>query len=117
MLDLGDREAIAALTGSRPYQLLIKEMESGVHEVLGALSNAKEDSEVLRLSRLWQVFFKYWQFLKDSPQFVRDELEKEMKEQPLMTYSNALPFERAKTLQQLEQLKTIVEGRNTDFQG
>ena len=103
MLDPTDRDAIASLVGNRPYQLLLSEVEASIQDILGAMSLAVTNEELLFHGRLWQALFRILNYLKTTPEQFKQEIEEEIKNQPWQAYASALPPERMKLLMAIEQ--------------
>lgn len=90
------RESIAALAGNLGYQALLADLEESTSDILASLAGAKEEEQVLRFARLWQVFFHYWTLLKTTPDKLRDELNQEINQAGLHdrldAYHNTVSF-------------------------
>jgi len=115
LLDQPDREAISSLVGQRPYLLLLQELEEGIHALLAEMQTAKTDEHVLKLARLWQIFYHYWSVLRNNPEKIKQELNEELNEYRMQyTYQAADPH--APTFSEtrsdlLNQIETRLEGK------
>ena len=71
------RESIASLRGNRGYILLLEDFETGVTGILAGLAEAKTDSQVLRLGRLFQSIYRFQCLLKTAPERALEEIDTE----------------------------------------
>lgn len=71
------RESIASLRGNRGYLFLLEDFETGVTGILAALAEAKTDSQVTRLGRLFQSVYRFQSLLKMAPERALEEIDTE----------------------------------------
>lgn len=69
---------IASLSGNEGYKALLRELDGSLEATLPALSTAENDSQVLRLGRLFQVEYKFLNILKVTPEALAKQIEDEL---------------------------------------
>lgn len=112
------REAIASLASSASFQIFCDLVEESLGDVTAAMVGAKTDGELLRVARLWQVYFKYLALMRTTPQAIRDEALRELNEaraegaDPVVL--GGLPWGRAQLLRQIEQAYGAPETATAD---
>lgn len=62
---------VARLRESAEYKALVGEVEASLEEFKAGLLNAREDSEITRLTRYWQVTDRVLRTLRDTPEVYR----------------------------------------------
>lgn len=91
--------------------MLLEDLGESTNTILESLADAKSDSQVLRLARLFQNHYRVHAFLKMTPELAQDEITKQLREiqenEFVPIEPNAPPFPPARQalLQQLEQLQ------------
>lgn len=74
--------AISGLIGDPRYEALLKELAADVRATEVQMAEAKSASDLLRLSRYWQLSIHYLSLLRELPTDMRDRLTAIRSERP-----------------------------------
>lgn len=87
MLDEQQKRLIASLRTDPAFKALLSYLDGQVTDMLGALSEAESPSDVLRLTRLWQVAVKLVGRLRSAPEEMDKAINEELGRNPLESNS------------------------------
>ena len=71
---------IASLSGITAFRYLVEDMQEGLDDLISRLAEARSDQETLDTARLFQAAWRLTRHLKERPEHLRAELDREAQE-------------------------------------